>query len=317
MNGTDETGSSLMEDKEDIIKMKSFASENLPRNSIENQNKKCFCKIPSSYSVLLILEVLIFLLSFIIPKGLFATIEYSSDEKIFIIKNYDDNTIIKMNATEEALNKIGIGVNLDHFLDGFIYRPIRIPNTYKRIEDDSNILNNFLNLFSYPIKGLVESADIGFFLLIIGGTLKVFEEIQSLSKIKEFLTKITKEKKFFLIIVVFIISAIGGTTFGLEEEILAFYPILMPIFLEIGFDGILSMAPLYMGAIYGKMFCTLNTTSVVLASILSGIDYTKEILFRIIGLIIAIVISSLLLFRYYKNIEKNPEKSIVYEKKKK
>ena len=64
------------------------------------------------------------------------------------------------------------------------------------------------------------------------------------------------------------------------------------------------------------MFCTLNTTSVVLASILSGIDYIDEILFRIIGLIISIVISSLLLFWYYKKISKNPEKSIVYDKKK-
>ena len=42
---------------------------------------KCKCTFPSAYSVLLIIEILIFILTYIIPKGLFDTIEYSSEEK--------------------------------------------------------------------------------------------------------------------------------------------------------------------------------------------------------------------------------------------
>ena len=123
----------------------------------------------------------------------------------------------------------------------------------------------------------------------------------------------TKERQFFLLVGVLIVIAIGGTTFGMQEEILSFYPILMPIFLEIGFDGILSMAPLYLGVICGNMFCTINTTSVVLASILSGIDYIDEIIFRIVGLIIVIIMSVIYLLRYYRRIDKNPQESYVYE----
>ena len=254
------------------------------------------------------------MLSFIISKGHFDTIEYLSDEKIFIIrKNDNNNTIIKIEATKEELDKIGIGVPLEHFEDGFIYRPVRIPNTYKKIEDDSNIFYTILNIFSYPIKGLIESADIGFFLMIIGGTLKVLQEFQSFSKLKEILTKMTKERQFFLLVGVLIVIAIGGTTFGMQEEILSFYPILMPIFLEMGFDGLLSMAPLYLGVICGNMFCTINTTSVVLASILSGIDYIDEIIFRIVGLIFVIIMSVIYLLRYYRRIDKNPQESYVYE----
>ena len=51
--------------------------------SQDRKKKKC-CKFPSAYSILLILEVLVFLLLYIVPKGKYDTIEYS--EGIFIIK---------------------------------------------------------------------------------------------------------------------------------------------------------------------------------------------------------------------------------------
>ena len=127
---------------------------------IPPKKSKCSCKFPSSYTILIIIEIFIFLLTYIIPKGLFDTIEYSSEDKIFIIRKYDtNNTIIKVNATEEELDKRGISVPLDSFLDGIINKPISIPNTYKRIEGETT---NFFDLFSYPIKGLIESADISF-----------------------------------------------------------------------------------------------------------------------------------------------------------
>ena len=84
------------------------------------------------------------------------------------------------------------------------------------------------------------------------------------------LSRVTKGREFLLLILVFIIIAIGGTTFGMAEEILPFYPILMPIFLKSGFDGILAASPLFMGAMMGNMFSTVNTFCVVLASYSAG-----------------------------------------------
>ena len=126
----------------------------------EPKPKKCSCKFPTSYTVLIIIEILIFLLTYIIPKGLFDTIEYSSEDKIFIIRKHDvNNTIIKVNAIQEELDKRNISVPLESFLDGIINKPIAIPNTYKKIEGE---ITDFFNLFSYPIKGLIETADINF-----------------------------------------------------------------------------------------------------------------------------------------------------------
>ena len=275
------------------------------------KKSKCRCSFPSAYTVLLIIEILIFLLTYIIPKGLFDTIEYSSEEKIFIIRIHDvNNTILRVNATKEELDKRGISVPLDSFLKGIISRPITIPNTYKRIEGETT---NFLNLFSYPIKGLIASGDICFFVLIIGGTLNMLVEMDSLSSGMRALSRITKGKEFLLLILILFLISIGGTTYGMFEEIISFYPILMPIFLKSGFDGILSMAPLYLGAICGNMFCTMNATSVVLASIAAGINFADGLVLRIIGLVLGIIIAVGYLFIYYKRIQKDNTKSIVYD----
>ena len=221
-----------------------------------------------------------------------------------------NNTILRVNATEEELKKRNISVPLDSFINGIITRPISIPNTYKKITGETT---NFLNLFSYPIKGLISSADICFFVLIIGGTLNMLIEMDSLSSGMRALSRITKGKEFLLLILILFLISIGGTTYGMFEEIISFYPILMPIFLKSGFDGILSMAPLYFGAICGNMFCTMNATSVVLASITAGINFSEGIVLRIIGLIIGIIIAVGYLFIYYKRIQKDETKSIVYE----
>ena len=301
-------------DKERLTNVLIDESNEFPIETKEKKSKKCHkckCTFPSAYSVLLIIEIVIFILTYIIPKGLFDTIEYSSEEKKFIIRIHDlNNTILRVNATKEELKKRNISVPLDSFINGIITRPISIPNTYKKITGETT---NFLNLFSYPIKGLISSADICFFVLIIGGTLNMLIEMDSLSSGMRALSRITKGKEFLLLILILFLISIGGTTYGMFEEIISFYPILMPIFLKSGFDGILSMAPLYFGAICGNMFCTINATSVVLASITAGINFSEGIVLRIIGLIIGIIIAVGYLFIYYKRIQKDETKSIVYE----
>ena len=300
-------------EKETLTSVLITEADSSPIVLSQKKQRKCknCCSFPSAYTVLIIIEIIIFLLTYIIPKGLFDTIEYSSEENKFIIRIHDvNNTIIRVSATKEELDKRNISVPLESFLNGIITRPISIPNTYKKIEGETT---NFFGLFSYPIKGLIESADICFFVLIIGGTLNMLVEMDSLSSGMRALSRITKGKEFLLLILILILIAIGGTTYGMFEEIISFYPILMPIFLQSGFDGILSMAPLYLGAICGNMFCTMNATSVVLASITAGINFSEGIVLRIIGLVLSIIIAVAYLFIYYKRIQKDNTKSIVYD----
>jgi len=146
----------------------------------------------------------------------------------------------------------------------------------------------------------------------MGGNLNILIEMKSLSSGMTALSRITKGREFLLLILVFVIISIGGTTFGMMEEILPFYPILMPIFLKSGFDGILAAAPPFMGSMVGNMFSTVNTFSVVLASYSAGISFVKGIVYRIILLVVGNAITILYLYIYYRRIMADEKNSVVY-----
>lgn len=151
--------------------------------------------------------------------------------------------------------------------------------------------------------------------MVLGGNINILVEMNALSAGMAALSRATKGKEFILLILVYIIIAIGGTTFGMCEEILAFYPILMPIFLKSGFDGMLGAAPLYMASMMGIMFSTVNAFAVVLASYSAGINFIEGIVFRVVGFILGNTLTLLYLFYYYKRISLDEKVSVVYETK--
>ena len=109
------------------------------------------------------------------------------------------------------------------------------------------------------------------------------------------------------------IVALGGTTFGMAEETIAFYPILLPIFLASGFDAIVTIAAIYMGSSIGTMFSTTNAFSVVVASNAAGISFKEGMGIRIISLILAQAITLWYIYRYSKKVKEDPSKSIIAE----
>ena len=176
---------------------------------------------------------------------------------------------------------------------------------------------NFFELFLLPILGIIDSASISFLLMIMGGNLNLLAEMKALSSGMSSLAKILRGKEFILLIICFVLVSICGTTFGMCEEILAFYPILMPIFLKNGLDGILGTACLYFGAYIGAMFSTTNAFSVVIGSYSAGINFSEGIVFRIIGLVIADCLAIAYFFYYYRKIKKDEKNSYVYNIKEK
>ena len=288
-----------MEEQEKLEKLEAFEEK-------EKEEKKC-CKFPTAYTILIVIELLVFLLTYIIPKGKFDTIEYDSEKDKFIIKRL--NGTEQVNATENILTFYKIDIPIDNFKKGYIKKPISIPGTYTPLDES----NNFFSLFEYPILGLVASADISFFLMVLGGNINILVEMNALSAGMAALSRATKGKEFILLILVYIIIAIGGTTFGMCEEILAFYPILMPIFLKSAFDGMLGAAPLYMASMMGIMFSTVNAFAVVLASYSAGINFIEGIVFRVVGFILGNTLTLLYLFYYYKRISLDEKVSVVYE----
>ena len=180
----------IPEKKESINKEeKSENIENVPQKN----TKKKRCQFPAAFTIFLIIYFAVFLLNYIIPKGKYDTIEYSDGSFIVKSPNQKDKYV---NATKEYLEEIGVKVPLSSFEKGYIKNPISIPNTYKRINGETT---NFFNIMLYPILGLIDSADISFFLMLLGGCIEILNDMNPLlSGIKE-LSKVTKGKGFLLL----------------------------------------------------------------------------------------------------------------------
>ena len=278
--------------------------------NIEEESKKC--KFPSAYSILLIIQVLVFILTFIIPKGRYATLRYEDGEfKYSPALGGDD---IPYNGTQETLKFFNISIDIEDFKKDHIKKPIAVPGSYKRIHGEKT---NFFDLIKNPILGMVDSSEIAFFLMILGGSLNILIEMNALTNGMKALTILLKGRGFILLCIIMILVSIGGTTYGMAEEILAFYPILMPIFLENGVDGMLGTMSMYSGSLIGTMFSTVNAFAVVIASYSAGISFSEGLLFRLIGLIIGDALTCGYFYFYHRRVQIDETRSTCYSIKKK
>ena len=149
--------------------------------------------------------------------------------------------------------------------------------------------------------------------MMIGGCINLLIEMNALTSGMEALGRVTKGHEIILLIVVFILISIGGTTFGMAEEILSFYPVLMPIFIKSGLDGGLAGASLYFGSVVGTMLSIVNPFAVGIGSDSAGISFIDGIVLRVIGFVLvdALVIAYFLF--YNRRVKNDPLKSAVYD----
>lgn len=270
-----------------------------------NKKKRGF---PTAFTVLFIILILAAILTWIVPAGKFSKLTFDSQTNEFIIKNSKDE-ITREKATEDVLKRLNINLGLDKFTSGEIKKPIAIPNTYEKIESHPQGL---IDVLKAPIEGVMDTVDIMIFVLLLGGIIGIVNKMGAFDAGMSALSKKTKGREFWLVTLVFAMTTIGGTTFGLAEETIAFYPILMPIFLVSGFDAMTCIAAIYMGSTIGTMFSTVNPFSIVIASNAAGINFTSGLKFRIVALVIASAITLLYMYWYVQKVRKNPENSLVY-----
>src|SRR5690554_2356879 len=126
---------------------------------------------PSAQTILLIITGFVAILTWLVPSGEYASLTYDKSENVFIITS--DAQVEEMPATTQSLETLKIQIPLQSFTSGAIYKPISIPDTYKPVEANPQGIFEFVQA---PIKGIIETADIIFLVLIIGGIVGVVEK---------------------------------------------------------------------------------------------------------------------------------------------
>lgn len=273
--------------------------------------KKKKLSFPTAFTVLFIVLILSAVLTYIVPAGSYAKLAYNKEDNNFTITMPDGKTSTKP-ATQQTLDQLGIKIGLNKFVDESINKPVAIPNTYERVKQKPQGIKEVIEA---PIQGTYDTIDIIMFILIIGGVIGILNATGTFNAGIASLSKATKGKEYILIILLNVLIAIGGTTFGLAEETIALYPILMPIFLIAGYDAIVCIATIYMGSSIGSMFSTVNPFSSVIASNSAGINFTEGLSFRIIGLVIATIITLVYIIKYANKVKNDPSKSLIYDQK--
>ena len=267
-------------------------------------------KFPSPYTVLMIAIMLSAMATWLLPAGSYDTLSYNSNTNEFTINSEVKQESIA--ATQKVLDDHNILISLDKFKEGKIKKAISIPGTYKEVASKPQ---GILEIIYAPIKGIYEAIEVILFVLIIGGFIGVFNNSGAFNEGVGFLASKLKGRESVLIIIVTSLIAVGGTTFGLAEETLAFYPILVPVFLAAGYDLIVPVAVIYIGSSIGTMASTVNPFSTIIASDAAGVNWTIGIYSRVAMLILGLVVCIWYIMRYAKKVKKDPTKSLLYGSK--
>ncbi|VEE11804.1 arginine-ornithine antiporter [Streptococcus anginosus] len=230
--------------------------------------KKGF-KMPSSYTVLMIIIAIMAVLTWIIPAG-----QYDAD-------------------------KSG---NL-------------ITGTYKTVAQNPQ---GIWDVLMAPIRAMLgkeptsAAIDVSFFILMVGGFLGVVNETGALDVGIASIVKKYKGREKMLILVLMPLFALGGSTYGMGEETMAFYPLLVPVMMAVGFDSLTAVAIILLGSQIGCLASTLNPFATGIASATAGVGTGDGIVLRLIFFVVMTALGTYFVYRYADKIQKDPTKSLVY-----
>jgi uncharacterized ion transporter superfamily protein YfcC len=109
------------------------------------------------------------------------------------------------------------------------------------------------------------------------------------------------------------VFALGGTTFGMAEESLAFYALVITVMIAAGYDALTGAAILLLGCGIGVLGSTVNPFATGIASGIAGIPISEGIVGRLVILIAGSAIGIFFVMRYADRVKKDPSKSLVFE----
>ncbi|MDR1730527.1 MAG: AbgT family transporter [Synergistaceae bacterium] len=167
-------------------------------------------------------------------------------------------------------------------------------------------------LFNAVPTGMVKAAEISFFIFICGG---VFMMLQSTGAIDAGLSRAivaVKGKENLMIPVVMLLFSIMGATMGMSEEVMVFVPIGVALARAVGYDDIVGMAMLQMGAAIGFSGGIANPFTVGVAQTIAELPLFSGWQFRIIGHILLYISAVAYTLHYAKKVRADPTKSYVY-----
>ena len=211
------------------------------------ENKKKFkLQLPHVYTLAFILIIGFAILTWILPSGQF------------------DRQLINTAAGEREVAVAGTY----HVID--------------KVSESGDLRQGLHEILMAPTRGIQAAADVVAFVLLIGGTFQILTKTNAMNRgIRKVILRL-KGKEVLLIPILMILLGIGGTTFGMSEEVIPFYVMLIPIFFAMGYDSMTTFMIVFLGPQIGYAASTTNPFNVLIAQGVAGIHGNPQLVYRYI-----------------------------------
>lgn len=187
-----------------------------------------------------------------------------------------------------------------------------IAGSYHRVEDEKQPLSAVVMA---PLEGLYEAIDIAAFILMVGGFLGVVSKTGAIDAgISNIIRKLRGREKL-LIPILMCAFALGGTTFGMAEETIAFYPLVLPIVVAAGYDTVTGVAIILLGAGVGVIGSTVNPFATGIAAGFAGVTLGEGMLLRVAMLLLLLALAVWFVMAYAQRVKDDPARSVVADRR--
>ncbi len=203
----------------------------------------------------------------------------------------------------------------DRVQNDAVGREVAVAGTYKTVEPNPQGYIDILLAptagFYDPVSYAANAIDVSLFVLFLGGFLGVVNATGSIDTGIRAAMRLLKGREIWMIPILMSLFALGGTTYGMAEETLAFYPLLIPAMLVAGFDTMTAVAVILLGAGIGTLGSTINPFATVIASNAAGVAFTEGMVLRFVLLLGGLAICIAFVLRYALRVKADPARSVV------
>ena len=171
------------------------------------------------------------------------------------------------------------------------------------------------NINYYNSGSLFGAIDIALFIIVIGGFLGVTMKTGAIQAGIGTLVERMRGREKWLIPALMCVFALGGTSYGMAEESLAFYALVITVMIAAGYDALTGAAVVLLGCGIGVIGSTVNPFATGIASGIAGVSISDGLLGRLVILIAGLAIGIFFVLRYAERVRRDPSKSVVYDLK--
>jgi len=165
-------------------------------------------------------------------------------------------------------------------------------------------------LTAVPV-GLIEAADIIFFIFIVGGVFGVLRATGAIDALIGLAIRRLGGRPVWLVGGMVMLFAVGSSTVGMAEEYVPFVPLLVAMCLALKADAVVALGIVYVGAGVGYACAALNPFTVLIGQSIAGVELTSGQSVRWLLLAICLAIGTHHILRYLRRVQADPSCSLV------